>query len=218
MMINVESARQQMVEQQVRAWDVFDARTLAVMSEVKRELFVPEGFRDLAFADTSIPIGHGQTMLPPKVEGRMLQALDIGERDEVLEVGTGSGFFAACLGRLGQRVRSLEIFPELARQAAGNLQLVAANNVLVEVADAMQLDEDGRYDAIAVTGSLPLYDERFQRALRIGGRLVIVVGSAPVMEACRVIRVGPREWLRESLFETVIEPLIHAPQRAPFVF
>lgn len=218
MMINVESARQQMVEQQVRAWDVFDARTLAVMSEVKRELFVPEGFRDLAFADTSIPIGHGQTMLPPKVEGRMLQALDIGERDEVLEVGTGSGFFAACLGRLGQRVRSLEIFPELARQAAGNLQLVAANNVLVEVADAMQLDEDGRYDAIAVTGSLPLYDERFQRALRIGGRLVIVVGSAPVMEACRVIRVGPREWLRESLFETVIEPLIHAPQRSPFVF
>jgi len=218
MMINVESARQQMVEQQVRAWDVFDARTLGVMSEVKRELFVPEGFRDLAFADTSIPIGHGQTMLPPKVEGRMLQALDIGERDEVLEVGTGSGFFAACLGRLGQRVRSLEVFPDLARQAAGNLQLVAANNVLVEVADAMQLDEDGRYDAIAVTGSLPLYDERFQRALRIGGRLVIVVGSAPVMEACRVIRVGPREWLRESLFETVIEPLIHAPQRSPFVF
>lgn len=218
MMINVESARQQMVEQQVRAWDVLDTRVLDAMTDVRRELFVPEGFRELAFADTSIPIGHGEHMLPPKIEGRILQSLELTPQDEVLEVGTGTGFFAACLAHLAGRVRSLEIHPDLAECAVDNLTLAALNDVQVDVCDAMTLTDESRWDAIAVTGSLPLYDERFQRALRIGGRLFVVVGEAPVMEAWRITRVGEREWVRESLFETVIDALVNAPRPPSFVF
>jgi protein-L-isoaspartate(D-aspartate) O-methyltransferase len=218
MLMNVESAREQMVEQQVRAWDVLDERVLSVMATVKRELFVPQAYRDLAFADAAIPIGHGQHMLAPKIEGRILQSLELTPQDDVLEVGTGSGFFAACLGRLAGRVRSLEIQPELAAVAQANLQLTIANNVQVAVADAMTLVEEGTCDAIALTASLPVYDERFQRALRLGGRLFVVVGAAPVMEALKITRVGEREWVRESLFETVIDPLVNAPRPPAFVF
>jgi protein-L-isoaspartate(D-aspartate) O-methyltransferase len=218
MMINVESARQQMVEQQVRAWEVLDTRVLTAMTDVRRELFVPEGFRDLAFADTSIPIGYGEHMLPPKIEGRILQSLALTPQDEVLEVGTGTGFLAACLAHLAGRVRSLEIHGDLAGRALANLKLAAFNDVQVEVCDAMTLADEACWDAIALTGSLPVYDERFQRALRIGGRLFVVVGAAPVMEAWKIARVGEREWVRESLFETVIDPLVNAPRPPSFVF
>jgi protein-L-isoaspartate(D-aspartate) O-methyltransferase len=139
--------------------------------------------------------------------------------DEVaLLVGAGTGYLAACLARLAARVRALEIFSDLADQARANLFTVAANNVGTEVADGMRLEEQGIYGAIAVTGSLPLYDERFQRALRVGGRLFVVVGQAPVMEAWKITRIGEREWQRESLFETRIDPLINAPRPAGFVF
>lgn len=218
MMMNVESARQQMVEQQIRAWEVLDARVLAAMTDVRRELFVPDGYRDLAFADTAIPIGHGEHMLAPKVEGRVLQSLTLTPQDDVLEVGTGTGFMAACLAHLAGRVQSLEIHADLASRAVESLQFAAINNVQVEVRDAMTVSNEGAWDAIAVTGSLPVYDERFQRALRIGGRLFVVVGTAPVMEAWRITRVGEREWTRESLFETVIDPLVHAPRPPAFEF
>ncbi|HSN71519.1 MAG TPA: protein-L-isoaspartate O-methyltransferase [Steroidobacteraceae bacterium] len=218
MMINVESARQQMVEQQIRAWEVLDARVLATMTDVRRELFTPDGYRDLAFADTAIPIGHGEHMLPPKIDGRILQALELTPQDDVLEVGTGTGFLTACLAHLAGRVQTLEIHPDLADRATANLKFAAVNNVQVEVRDAMTLADEARWDAIAVTGSLPVYDERFQRALRIDGRLFVVVGVAPVMEAWKVTRVGDREWVREGLFETVIDPLVNAPQPPAFVF
>jgi protein-L-isoaspartate(D-aspartate) O-methyltransferase len=216
--MNIEAARQQMIEQQIHTWDVFDERVLAAMSEVKRELFVPQQWRTAAFADGPIPLANGQQMLAPKLQGRILQALDIGPDNVVLEVGAGTGYLAACMGRLAARVRSLEIFPDLAAMAAANLQAAAINNVAVDAADAMLLDENGKYDAIAVTASLPLYDERFQRALKPGGRLFIVTGAAPAMDAWKITRVGEREWLREGLFETVIDPLVNAPRPSGFVF
>ena len=138
------------------------------MRQVPRELFAPGRYRNLAFADAEIPLLHGQSMLPAKVHGRILQALAIGPADVALEVGAGSGYLTACMGKLASRVRSLEIFPELADQARANVLATAVNNVAVETADALQLDERFAYDAIAVTGSLPLYDERFQRALQAG--------------------------------------------------
>ncbi len=216
--MNLQAARAQMVEQQVRAWDVLDERVLQTMLEVQREEFAPLRYRDVAFADSSIPLAHGQTMLPAKVHGRILQALAIGEGDVALEVGAGSGYLSACLGKLAARVRSLEIFPELAEQARANLLAARINNVSVETADAMQLNAQSAYDVIAVTGSLPLYDERFQQALRTGGRLFVVVGQPPIMEAWRVVRVGEREWQRQALFETVVEPLANAPRPSAFVF
>lgn len=215
---NPDTARHQMVEQQVRAWDVLDMKVLGVLDAVRREAFVPEGFRDVAFADAPIPLGEGQSMLPPKLDGRILQALELTPQDDVLDVGSGSGYLAACLGKLAARVRSIEIFPSLAAFATRNLLAAAANNVVVETADALALDESGRYDAIAVSASLPVYDERFERALKVGGRLFIVVGQAPAMEAWKVTRTGEREWSRVSLFETVVEPLVGAPQPSPFVF
>lgn len=216
--MNIEVARLQMVEQQVHAWDVFDERVLDAMRAVRREAFAPASFTEIAFADAPIPLPHGQSMLPAKIQGRILGALAIQPADIALEIGAGSGYLSACLGRLAARVRSLEIFPELAELAQRNLFAAAANNVSVEVADAMKFSEQSAYDVIAVTGSLPLYDERFQQALRIGGRLFVVVGQAPVMEAWQVTRIGEREWQRESLFETVIAPLVNAPRPSAFVF
>ena len=216
--MNIEVARQQMVEQQVHAWDVFDERVLDAMRLIRREEFAPAPFSEIALADAPIPLPHGQSMLPAMIHGRILQALAVGPADIALEIGTGSGYLSALLGRLAARVRSLEIFPELAELARRNLFAAAANNVAIEVADAMQFTEQSAYDVIAVTGSLPLYDERFQQALRIGGRLVVVVGQSPVMEAWQVTRIGEREWQRVGLFETVIEPLVNAPRPSAFVF
>lgn len=216
--MNIELARQQMIGQQVHTWDVFDDRVLNTMREVRRELFVPAAWRDTAFADAPIPLAHGQWMLPPRLHGRILQALGLKPDETALEIGTGSGYLAACLGRLGSRVRSLELYPDLAADAAARLFEAAINNVSVEIADGLQLQEESTYDVIAVTGSLPLYDERFQRALKPGGRLFVVVGAGPAMEAWKITRSGEREWQRESLFETVIAPLVNAPGLAAFVF
>jgi protein-L-isoaspartate(D-aspartate) O-methyltransferase len=216
--MDVEAARRQMVDQQVRTWEVLDDRVLVALESVKREQFVPDGYRELAFADAEIPLGHGEVMLAPKVEGRILQALDLQPSDLVLDVGTGSGFLAACFGRLAARVRSLDIYPDFIERAQANLLRAVSNNVVAERADASQLAEENRYDAIAVSASLPVYDERFQRALKIGGRLFVVVGQSPVMEAWQVTRVGEREWVRTSLFETVMRPLINAPRPSSFVF
>lgn len=216
--MNLEAAREQMIEQQVRAWDVFNADVLNAMREVRREQFVTKQYHDVAFADSSIPLPHGQTMLSPSIHGRILQALAVTPKDIVLEIGAGNGYLSACLGRLASRVRSLEIIPDLAELARANLLNAAANNVAVEVGDGTKLDEPGTYDVIAVTGSLPVYDERFQRALKLGGRLFVAVGEAPAMETFLITRMGEREWQRQSLFETVIDPLIHATRPPAFVF
>jgi protein-L-isoaspartate(D-aspartate) O-methyltransferase len=217
-MLDLAAARRQMIEQQVRAWEVLDADVLSVMERVPREEFAPAAYRELAFADLRVPLGHGQSMLPPKLEGRILQSLAIQPGDRALEAGTGSGFFAACLASLARDVRSLEIFPDLADAARSALGRTGVHNVTVETVDAMALTADAKYDVIALTGSLPIYDPRFERVLAVGGRLFVVTGQGPVMEAWRITRHGAEEWVRESLFETVIEPLINAPEPPKFVF
>lgn len=217
-MIDVPTARHQMVEQQVRAWSVLDLKVLEVMDRLAREQFVPPAFRDVAYADMSVPLGHGQSMLAPKVEGRILQSLAIQPQDRVLEVGTGSGYFAACLAQLARSVRSIEIEPELADTARSNLERNGVRSVTVEIGDAMTLSEDSAYDVIAVTGSLPVYDPRFERALTEGGRLFVTVGPGPVMDARTITRTGRGDWTVESLFETRIDPLVNAPRPPAFVF
>jgi protein-L-isoaspartate(D-aspartate) O-methyltransferase len=217
-MLDVAAARRQMIEQQVRAWDVLDADVLSVMERVPREEFAPPEYRDLAFADMCVPLARGQSMLTPKLEGRILQSLAIQPEDSVLEVGTGSGYFAACLGGLARRVRTLEIFADLAAAARDNLARTGIGNVEVEVLDAMTLGPGTNYDVIALTGSLPVHDPRFERALAVGGRLFVVVGLGPAMDARLVTRTGRDSWTRVSLFETVMDPLLHAQRPSAFVF
>ncbi|MCM2312486.1 MAG: protein-L-isoaspartate O-methyltransferase [Steroidobacteraceae bacterium] len=217
-MLDVRIARRQMIEQQVRAWEVLDLKVLEAMERVPREEFAPPAYRELAFADMNVPLGHGQSMLTPKLEGRILQALALTPDDTVLEVGTGSGYFAACLGALARSVKSIEIHPELAASARANLARTDVHNVTVEAADAFAIDGTARYDAVVLTGSLPVYDARFESWLAVGGRLFVVVGQGTVMEARRLTLAGPGEWLQESLFETVMDPLRHAAEPPKFVF
>lgn len=216
--MNTTSTRQQMVDQQIRTWEVLDPRVLDVLADVPREIFVPRDYRELAFADAQIPIGHGQNMLAPKIHGRILQILNVRPEDRILEIGTGTGYLTACLARLGSQVTSIEIHPELSAVAAQNLRSIAGTQVQLQVRDAFGPESLGEYDIIAVTGSLPVDYRGFEHALAIGGRLFEVVGRAPLMEAHSVRRVGTDQWIRESVFETVIDPLVNAPQAPRFVF
>jgi protein-L-isoaspartate(D-aspartate) O-methyltransferase len=213
-----EAARRQMIEQQVRTWDVLDPRVLETLATVPREKFLPEAYRAVAFADTSIPIGHGQFMLNPAVEGRVLQALAPVRGHRALEIGTGSGYFAACLAHLTGAVDSIEIHADLALGAARAIEGVGISRVNIETADALGREYEAHYDVIAVTGSLPVAERRFERALAIGGRLFVVVGSAPIMEARLVTRTGEESWLSEVLFETFIEPLVQPAPVSRFRF
>lgn len=211
-------AREQMVQQQVRAWDVLDERVLDTLRSVPRELFVPAEHRFLAFADAQVPLPHRQHMLRPNVAGRLLQSLELEGAQRVLEIGTGSGFLTACLAATSAAVRSIEIFPDLADFARANLASLGVRNADVATGDATRLDDSTRYDAIALTASLPVYDERFERMLAVAGRLFVVVGDPPVMEALLVRRVAEDAWARESLFETVLDPLSNASRPSTFTF
>jgi protein-L-isoaspartate(D-aspartate) O-methyltransferase len=214
----LEAARRQMIAQQVRTSEVLDPRVLDTLAAVPREKFVPEAYRRVAFADAPIPIGHGQFMLPPALEGRILQALAPVRGERALEIGTGSGFFAACLAQLTGSVDSLEIFADLAESAARAISGQGISGVAVEAADALARDYDAAYEVVAVTGSLPAPEPRLERALTVGGRLFAVIGTGPVMEARLVTRTGKDSWLSEALFETRIAPLIQksAPSRFRF--
>jgi protein-L-isoaspartate(D-aspartate) O-methyltransferase len=215
--MNFEVARTQMLGQQLRAWEVLDDRVLRAFAETPRENFVPPEYRDLAFADAEIPLGHGQTMLAPKVEGRVLQALQVEPIDEVLVVGTGSGYLAACLARLAKRVTSVDIFPDFGTAAAPKIAACGIHNVELKTADALTLAHRAQFDAIAVTGSVPILDEHFVKMLRPQGRLFIVVGRDPAMEA-QLITLQPNgASTTSSLFETVLAPLINAERPEPFV-
>ena len=210
--------REQMIEQQVRAWDVLDERVLACLRRVPRELFVPEALRYRAYADVEVPLARGQHMLRPSVAGRLLQALLPQGSQRVLQIGAGSGFITACLRAMATHVRSLEIFPELAEGARRNLAALGMRDVEVVDADGLQGDSGARYDAIAVTASLPLYDARFEQMLAVGGRLFVVVGEAPVMDARLVRRTAEGAFATQSLFETVIDSLVNAARPPQFAF
>ena len=215
--MNFETARTQMLSQQVRAWDVLDDRVLNVLRETPRELFVADSDRELAFADTEIPLGHGQLMLSPKIEGRLLQSLQVEPVDDILEIGTGSGYTTACLARLGHHVTSVDIFPDFVQDAARKLAALEVRNVELDALDAFTLSYPGRFDVVAVTGSVPVLDRRFVDMLKPHGRMFIVVGRAPVMEACLVTLQPGGNWIRRDLFETFLPPLVNADQREPFV-
>jgi protein-L-isoaspartate(D-aspartate) O-methyltransferase len=214
----LEAARQQMIDQQVRTWDVLDPRVLATLAAVPREKFVPEAYRAVAFADAPMPIGHGQFMLPPALEGRILQALAPVRGERALEIGTGSGFFAACLAHLTGSVDSVEIHADLAAGAARAIGEQGIARVAIDTADALARDFGAVYEVVAVTGSLPAPEPRLERALVVGGRLFVVVGSGPVMEARLVTRTGEDSWLSEALFETRIGPLIQPSPPSRFRF
>jgi protein-L-isoaspartate(D-aspartate) O-methyltransferase len=213
-----EVLAERMIEQQVRAWDVLDERVLETLRRVPRDAFVPAEHRYLAFADVEVPLPQGQSMLRPNVVGRLLQALELTGTERVLEIGGGSGYVTACLAASAASVVSLEIFPALAELARANLAGMGFDNAEVSAADAMQAEPAGRFDAIAVTGSLPLHDPRFERLLANGGRLFVVVGEPPIMDARLVRRAADGSWSHESLFETVIDPLLNARRRPEFEF
>lgn len=215
--MNYDIARQKMLSQQIRTWDVLDETVLEVLQNTPREAFVPEAERDLAFADTEIPLAHGQCMMAPKVEARLLQELSISPTDSVLEIGTGSGYLTACLARLGSNVVSLEIFGDLKDSAAARLARIRADNVELRAEDATAASIEARFDCIAVTASVPNLSKRFIRLLKPGGRLFIVVGRAPVMEAVVVTLHADGSWTEKSLFETLLTPMINADEPEPFV-
>jgi protein-L-isoaspartate(D-aspartate) O-methyltransferase len=218
---SVERAHFNMVEQQVRPWEVTDRRVLEVMALIPRERFVPDAYRSLAYADIAIPITAGQVMLAPKVVGRMLQSLGIRPDDRILEVGAGTGYATACLDRLGGPVTSLEIHGELAGQARSALEDVGLKHPDVRVADALAAPVDGNpFDVIAVTGSLP-DDEalpRLEAQLAPNGRLFVILGEDPLMEATLVTRVSGDTYRRRGLFETSVPALENVPQPDRFVF
>jgi protein-L-isoaspartate(D-aspartate) O-methyltransferase len=216
---DIEQARFNMIEQQVRPWEVLDQRVLDTMKRIPREEFVPERYHSLAFADTSIPLGHDQFMMAPKVEGRMLQALAISPQDSILEIGTGSGYVTACLASLGRQVTSIDIMADFTAAAAARLASHNISNVSLQTADAADgVDTGEQYDVIAVTGSLPVLQQQFHQNLKISGRLFIITGTPPVMEALLITRIDETSWKRESLFETSLPPLVHASTPHDFVF
>lgn len=217
--MNFEQARFNMVEQQIRTWDVLDSHVLDLLLTLPREEFVPERFRKLAFSDMCVPLGKGEVMMPPKVEARLLQALEVQPTDKILEIGTGSGYLTALLARLGKQVLSVEIEPEFTRTAEIKLATHGIDNVKLEVGDGVYgWEREAPYNVIAVTGSVPLLTDHFQRQLAIGGRLFVIVGESPVMEARLIIRVDDHEWIQESLFETDLPALKGAPHPQRFVF
>ncbi len=217
-MIDREQARFNMVEQQIRPWDVLDMRVLDLLPKVRREQFVPPGMDSLAFMELEIPLGHGVTMWQPKLEARVLQELHIKPGDYVLEVGTGSGYLTALLSHLAAHVTSVEIVPELSIQAARKITSHNLENVSVVVGDASNGWGSEQYDAIVLTGSLPMEPEGFLANLKVGGRLFVVVGDAPVMQARLITRTGPETFERDTLFEICIPPLQNAPQPERFKF
>lgn len=219
MNMNFDRARFNMVEQQVRPWEVLDSAILDLLGRVHREDFVPVRYRKLAFADLSIPLAQGQSMMCPKVEGRMLQSLGIKEDDTVLEIGTGSGFITACLSGLARRVVSVEIFEELHLEAEIRLRDKHMHNVELFVGDVMNgWQPDLAHDVVVVTGSVPEVPESFRGWVNPGGRMFVVTGESPAMEARLLTRVGITDWREESLFETDLPRLVHAEPPAGFEF
>ena len=216
--MNIDYARLQMVNQQVRGWNVYDEYVLEMLKSLPREDFVPQGYESLAFADMAIPLGHGESMMTPTIEGRLLQALGLGGSERVLEIGTGSGFMTACLAKLASHVTSVDIHADFVDRAAAKLDGASIDNIALLHMDATRELPEGRFDAIAVTGSIQTFDPRLVEALEDGGRLFVVVGDAPAMEAKLIERKSEHDWQTVSLFETDLKPLVHGARPVEFSF
>jgi protein-L-isoaspartate(D-aspartate) O-methyltransferase len=217
--MNIEQARFNMIEQQIRPWDVLDPQVLDLLFVVKREDFAPIAHRNLAFADMELPLGSGQMMLAPKIEAKMLQELGIKKTDKVLEIGTGSGYMAALLAARAEHVVTVECRPELVEMARQNLERAGVANVAIELGDgANGWSQRGPYDAIVVSGSLPAVPAALLKQLRVGGRMAVVVGEAPAMEAQLITCTADGIYNTVNLFETVIPPLDGVAAKASFSF
>jgi protein-L-isoaspartate(D-aspartate) O-methyltransferase len=221
--MNIEQARFNMIEQQIRTWDVLDQDVLDLLTIVKREAFVPAAYRSLAFMDTEIPLPGGENMLAPKLEARLLQEASVKKHENVLEIGAGSGYMAALLAARARHVTTVEIAPELKTLAEKNLANYGITNVSVELGDGAQgwngLGHNGApYDLIVISGSLPVLPDAFLQQVKIGGRIVAIVGTAPIMSAERITRVSDIGYETEKLFETCIKPLHNAVTPPRFRF
>lgn len=217
--MDLEQARFNMIEQQIRPWEVLDDSVLSLLRVVRREDFVPPAYRALAFVDTEVPLPEGQCMLAPKVEARLLQEAKVARHEKVLEVGTGSGFMAALLAHKAQQVHTMELRPALAELARQNLKRAAVFNVQVHEADgARGLPQEAPFDAIVLSGSVPEVPERLLQQLKVGGRLVAIVGFEPVMRALLVTRVGDAAFHRVELFDTVAPRLSGFEEPSRFKF
>ncbi len=220
--MDFEKARFNMVEQQVRPWDVLDPRVLAVISEIPREQFVPDEYKNLAYVDTRIPLGSYEdkpcTMANPTIDGRILQELNIQDDDLVLEIGTGSGYLTACLAKLGRHVDSVDINEDLTAMAEKNLDALNIKNVNLSTGDASKgWEQKQYYDVIVISAAMRSIPESYKKMLSPGGRMFVVTGKAPAMTAHRVTRTGKNAWTTEDLFETNIEPIIE-PVKQKFIF
>jgi protein-L-isoaspartate(D-aspartate) O-methyltransferase len=217
--MNLEQARFNMVESQIRTWEVLDQTVLDLLLTVRREEFVPEKYRDLAFADMEIPLGHGEVMLAPKMEARMIQELDVRKTDRILEIGTGSGYVTALLAKLGGQVVSVERIKEFTQAATRRLAGHGLQNVQLHAGDGSEgWPAQAPYDVILLTGSVPVLPESFRQQLAIGGRLLAVIGESPIMTASLVTRVSESAFNSVGLFETSIPPLRNVRQPERFVF
>ena len=220
--MDIEKARFNMVEQQIRPWEVLDSTVLDLLFVVKREDFVPDAYRAIAFTDMEIPIGHQQFMLPPRVEARMLQELAPMPAEHVLEIGTGSGYFTALLAKRAAQVTSIEYHEQLSRTAAARLQAAGVRNAQLKVGDAAHSPApfigDQKFDAIVLTGSTPVVPPAYLDAIKPAGRLLAIVGDAPAMTATLYRRGADGAFAATELFETVVAPLIHAEHPSRFEF
>lgn len=215
--MNLEEARTRMITQQLRTWDVFDNQVLGAVNQSARELFVPKAYYDFAFADMEIPLAYNQYMMTPKVEGRLLQSLALKADETTLEIGTGSGFLTACLSHLAKTIVSIDIISEFTSDARQKLNHLSIKNVELHTKDAFDLNKNDQFDAIAITGSLPSIDEDLIQMLRPGGRMFVIIGQPPVMEALLITKNTNEEWMQECLFETVVTPLSNTTHHEPFV-
>ena len=217
--VDIDQARYNMIEQQIRTWEVLDTEVLDIIATTPRERFVPREYRNLAFTDVEIPIGNGQTMMEPKLEARILQILKIRPGDRILEIGTGSGYLTACLAQMGNEVVTVELYPELSQHAQQQIAGLGIENVQYRIGDAgKDWSQDGDFDVIVLTGSLPVMQDSFKQRLKTGGRMFAVVGDGLLMEALLVTRQSAQEWNTESLFEIHLPPLLNAATPQAFVF
>ncbi len=217
--MDIEQARFNMIEQQIRPWDVLDTEVLDIFQTVPREAFVKPDQTALAFADIELPLAHSQVMMSPKVEGRMLQALNLSSDDDILEIGTGSGFISACLAKIGKHVTTYEYYDDLSQAANQRLDKLDYRNIDCIAGDIFHhLDSLGTYDVIALTGSLPQDAAMFTRHLKLNGRLFCVIGERPVMTAKLFTCVAENSYREEDLFETDLAPLLSIHKKQEFSF
>ncbi|MBL1140679.1 MAG: protein-L-isoaspartate O-methyltransferase [Proteobacteria bacterium] len=217
--MDIEQARSNMIEQQIRPWEVLDLDVLGLLNEIHREDFIPDNYRELAFADINIPIGHDQATMTPKVEARLLQSLKLKSNETVLEIGTGCGYLTTLMAKSAKQVVSIDIYPDFITSANDKIIKTGLTNIELESADVYSLlEQKDKYDVLVLTASLPKMDERFLNLLNDNGRLFAIIGDSPAMEACVVSKQNSSDYTIESIFDTELPALIGSEQKEVFEF